>query len=195
MSGYLQHIELLPTSSKDIQQFLHKGKVFQGGNARTLHKLLEVTSGDAILYAGDHIYADTIRSKRSLGWRTCLIVPELTKEIASGKNATEKWKNILKKRKLEIILEKQIDAFHVQVRDLSKKVLPIPTHLYGEAGESRSHPLTNEERNQAVRELIQLKTQATQSKAEIDKLKAEITLLIEEYNSCFHPRWGQVTLQ
>jgi len=38
--------------------------------------------GSRLLYVGDHVYADIVRSKRSLGWRTCLIVPELTRELA-----------------------------------------------------------------------------------------------------------------
>ena len=38
-----------------------------------------------ILYVGDHVYADVLRSKRTLGWRTCLIIPELTNEIETHK--------------------------------------------------------------------------------------------------------------
>ena len=34
-----------------------------------------------LLYVGDHMFADILRSKRTLGWRTCLIVPELEGEM------------------------------------------------------------------------------------------------------------------
>ena len=30
---------------------------------------------------GDHIYGDILRSKKTLGWRTMLVVPELESEL------------------------------------------------------------------------------------------------------------------
>ncbi|KAL4566362.1 hypothetical protein LXL04_030476 [Taraxacum kok-saghyz] len=56
-------------------------KVFQGGNVGHLHKLLSVESSSQVLYVGDHIYGDILRSKKVLGWRTMLVVPELEKEV------------------------------------------------------------------------------------------------------------------
>ena len=43
--------------------------------------MLRLSSGDQLLYVGDHMFSDILRSKRTLGWRTCLIVPELEHEI------------------------------------------------------------------------------------------------------------------
>jgi 5'-nucleotidase len=63
------------------EKFLKKGKVFQGGNWQHLHAMLEVQAGDEILYVGDHLYADVLRSKRTLGWRSMFIMPELEEEI------------------------------------------------------------------------------------------------------------------
>lgn len=63
------------------QEFLKQGKVFQGGNWQHLHKMLEISSGDEILYVGDHLYSDVLRSKRTLGWRSLFIMPELEDEI------------------------------------------------------------------------------------------------------------------
>lgn len=34
-----------------------------------------------MLYVGDHIYGDILRSKKTLGWRTMLVVPELETEL------------------------------------------------------------------------------------------------------------------
>jgi 5'-nucleotidase len=63
------------------KKFLEQGKVFQGGNWQHLHAMLEVKAGDEILYVGDHLYADVLRSKRTLGWRSMFIMPELEEEI------------------------------------------------------------------------------------------------------------------
>lgn len=37
--------------------------------------------GKDILYIGDHIFGDILKSKKQQGWRTCLVVPELTWEL------------------------------------------------------------------------------------------------------------------
>ncbi|XP_031407133.1 cytosolic purine 5'-nucleotidase-like isoform X2 [Punica granatum] len=56
-------------------------KTFQGGNVSHLHKLLAIESSPQVLYVGDHIYGDILCSKKVLGWRTMLIVPELETEV------------------------------------------------------------------------------------------------------------------
>lgn len=56
-------------------------RVFQGGNVGHLHQLLSIEAGSQVLYVGDHIYGDILRSKKQLGWRTMLVVPELEREL------------------------------------------------------------------------------------------------------------------
>jgi len=56
------------------------GKVYTGGDAFFLESKLEALA-DAILYFGDHTYGDILRSKKSVGWRTAMIVPEVEREI------------------------------------------------------------------------------------------------------------------
>lgn len=63
------------------EKFLSKGKTFQGGNWLHLHAMLEIQAGEEILYVGDHLYSDVLRSKRTLGWRSAFIMPELEDEM------------------------------------------------------------------------------------------------------------------
>ena len=47
-----------------------------------------------VLYVGDHIYGDILRSKKTLGWRTMLVVPELATELgilARNAHTTRKY--------------------------------------------------------------------------------------------------------
>lgn len=37
--------------------------------------------GKDVLYVGDHIFGDILKSKKIRGWRTFLIVPELVREL------------------------------------------------------------------------------------------------------------------
>lgn len=57
-------------------------KIFDGGGCHHLEKRLGV-SGDRILYVGDHIYGDVLKTRSTTGWRTALVVPELEDEIAA----------------------------------------------------------------------------------------------------------------
>lgn len=41
-----------------------KAAVFQGGNHTDLHRMLGIRSGTQVLYVGDHIYGDILRSKK-----------------------------------------------------------------------------------------------------------------------------------
>jgi len=55
---------------------LEKGRIYQGGNLRDFERFGHF-GGERILYVGDHIYGDILRSKKSSLWRTTMIVPEL----------------------------------------------------------------------------------------------------------------------
>ncbi|XP_060764277.1 LOW QUALITY PROTEIN: 5'-nucleotidase, cytosolic II, like 1 [Neoarius graeffei] len=59
---------------------LHHGTVYSGGSSDVICDLLNVKGKD-ILYVGDHIFGDILKSKKRQGWKTFLVVPELTKEL------------------------------------------------------------------------------------------------------------------
>lgn len=82
------------------EKFLQQGKVFQGGNWLQLQAMLRTQAGEEILYVGDHLYSDVLRSKRTLGWRTALIVPELTNEMAVFRANRDLFYQIVQLRKL-----------------------------------------------------------------------------------------------
>uniref|UniRef100_A0A8C8VLY1 5'-nucleotidase domain containing 4 n=1 Tax=Pelusios castaneus TaxID=367368 RepID=A0A8C8VLY1_9SAUR len=54
--------------------------VYSGGSSDLVCDLLGVKGKD-ILYIGDHIFGDILKSKKRQGWRTFLVVPELAREL------------------------------------------------------------------------------------------------------------------
>jgi 5'-nucleotidase len=60
---------------------LERGRTYEGGSLSELERLIGI-GGERVLYVGDHIYGDILRSKKSSLWRTCLVVQELESEIA-----------------------------------------------------------------------------------------------------------------
>lgn len=105
----LENIDKFPEKN-EINEFLAKGKLFQGGNAPMLHKLLQLKHPDRVLYVGDHVYADILRSKRSLGWRTCLIIPELVEELVAHRKANGILSDLMQLRKDQFLLENELQS-------------------------------------------------------------------------------------
>lgn len=57
-----------------------RAKVYQAGNMETFESMVGAV-GEEILYVGDHIFGDILRSRKDSRWRTCLIVEELEAEV------------------------------------------------------------------------------------------------------------------
>jgi HAD superfamily 5'-nucleotidase-like hydrolase len=60
---------------------VERGRWYEGGDLATFERLMGI-GGDKVLYVGDHIYGDILRSKKSSLWRTCMVVQELGEELA-----------------------------------------------------------------------------------------------------------------
>ncbi|MFT7812656.1 cytosolic purine 5'-nucleotidase isoform X2 [Arapaima gigas] len=59
---------------------LQHGIVYSGGSSDIVCDLLGAKGKD-ILYIGDHIFGDILKSKKRQGWRTFLVIPELALEL------------------------------------------------------------------------------------------------------------------
>ncbi|CAF3756938.1 unnamed protein product [Adineta steineri] len=66
----------LGTYSGELQQ----NEVYSGGSCEVVSKLIG-SMGKDVLYVGDHIFGDIIKSKKQKAWRTMLVVPELNHEL------------------------------------------------------------------------------------------------------------------
>jgi len=158
---------------------LNVGRVYHGGNANLFQKLTAVR-GDEILYVGDHIYGDIIRSKDSVNWRTMLIVEELGAELPrleQQKDAQERIRQQIQVRELvdeELQVVRSRMALHVKQAERAQK--------RGEG--KKSHYLIKEN------EKLAQKAQAKEAEAQI--LDHEIRGLIDERQAAFHPIWGEV---
>ncbi|XP_058474134.1 5'-nucleotidase, cytosolic II, like 1 [Solea solea] len=79
---------------------LQHGTVYSGGSSDMVSDLLDV-KGKEILYVGDHIFGDILKSKKRQGWKTFLVVPELTKELS----VWEEKKNVFDElKRLDVFL-------------------------------------------------------------------------------------------
>jgi len=79
--------EKLPFSKVDIKSgelTAHSGPlgpgIYEGGCSSLFTQGINV-DGEEILYIGDHIYGDILRVKKSVYWRTALVVEEMENEV------------------------------------------------------------------------------------------------------------------
>ncbi len=68
-------------------------KCYVGGDSFFLERVIGETA-DSIIYFGDHTYGDILRSKKSVGWRTAMIVPEVEDEVAAMGPLRADWQEL-----------------------------------------------------------------------------------------------------
>ncbi len=95
--------------------------IYQGGNAQQLEKTLDV-DGEDILYFGDHIYGDVVSIKKTMNWRTALILSELDDEIKAMEKANIYQKNIEALMHKKELLEQKMYAIYADHVENSKKM-------------------------------------------------------------------------
>uniref|UniRef100_A0A3B5L6E7 5'-nucleotidase, cytosolic II, like 1 n=1 Tax=Xiphophorus couchianus TaxID=32473 RepID=A0A3B5L6E7_9TELE len=116
---------------------LQHGTVYSGGSSDIISDLLDV-SGKDILYIGDHIFGDILKSKKRQGWKTFLVVPELAKEL----QVWEERRNLFEELKhLDFYLaELHLDSGSIECPDISniQTRIKVLTHRmdmsYGQMG-------------------------------------------------------------
>lgn len=98
---------------------LHEGVVYAGGSCDVFTQMIGAKGKD-VLYVGDHIFGDILKSKKIGGWRTFLIVPELVQELHVW---TDKCQLFAQLQNLDIALGdmyKDLDSSTKEKPDISK---------------------------------------------------------------------------
>lgn len=98
---------------------MQSGKAYSGGSCDIFSDLIG-SKGKDVLYVGDHIFGDILKSKKMRGWRTYLVVPEMVQELHVW---TEKCSLFSKLQNLDIILGdlyKNLDSSTLERPDLTK---------------------------------------------------------------------------
>jgi HAD superfamily 5'-nucleotidase-like hydrolase len=100
---------------------LERGAIYEGGNLHDFEAALGVT-GDRILYVGDHIYGDILRSKKESAWRTAMIIQEMEDEVLAHEacRALHKKSSELEERREE--LEDQLRYYQQRYKELTRRI-------------------------------------------------------------------------
>jgi 5'-nucleotidase len=154
-----------------------RSRVFEGGNWHDLEKRLG-TTGDRILYVGDHIYGDILRSKKESAWRTAMIIQEMTAEVLTLEANAD---SVARLASLEDRRQRAEDEFRFwlqRYKDLSRQLEARPN---GPAPLSR--PQLGVER-EGVRQTVD------RLRSTLLSLGNEIAALEKATDRRHHPFWG-----
>lgn len=155
------------------------GHVYHGGNANLFQKLTGYR-GDEILFVGDHIYGDIVRSKETVNWRTMLIVEELDVELPKLEQLKDAL-NAIKQR----INEREVLDEEVQILRSRINVNSRHEGLARARGENkRAHHLAKENEKLSAR--------ISERASDLEKLNQEIRSMIEAREAAVHPLWGEL---
>eukprot|EP00741_Cyanophora_paradoxa_P021443 tig00021352_g20700.t1 len=182
--------------------FPEGAKVFQGGNYDHVHSLLGVERGSEVLYVGDHIYGDILRSKKEIGWRTILLVPELEHEIEVLHRNREDLIRFDELRHRRDALDDRIQILRTYIEEAGAPDLQKgsgfrlvganasvrssssarPKGRRGGAGEAGRKAPSGEE----------LEGRLARLRAAYQETHTELCELLQRYHEKFHPVWGQM---
>ncbi|HEX9009794.1 MAG TPA: 5'-nucleotidase domain-containing protein, partial [Holophagaceae bacterium] len=136
--------------------------------------------GEQILYVGDHIYGDVLRSKKNASWRTLLLVPELEREL---KLLEAKAGDLRESLRLETLRRRTLRRSSVLFDQWKRN--RVRRHVLGprlspEATTALDHEAAH----------LAASAEALQRRAEL--LALGLDRLTRETEAAFNPMWGPI---
>ncbi len=147
-------------------QSLIRGKVYQGGNLADFGKMTGFT-GENVLYVGDHIYGDILKSKKTSLWRTCMIVQEIEDEINYTDSRQEPISRLFEIEMLRARLDDELNQRKGQLNALERK-------LEKNGVEQDRRPAVEDERRRAKTEVEKLRSALRQTSQIADTLERDV---------------------
>jgi 5'-nucleotidase len=160
-------IPLTKTSEGPFQ----RGRIYSGGNIKDFQERARA-SGDRVLFVGDHIYGDMLRSRKSSNWRTAMVLQELEHEIATHDRLRPELARLDRLDGELIHLDSELNERQIAMRTLQKLADQSP------------HAARLPAAKRAVKEAIEKLRQ------DLRATTAQHRTLESEIDYAFNPYWG-----
>lgn len=156
-------------------RFEHRG-VYQGGNISRFEKL--APGGESVLYIGDHIYGDIIRSKKDSLWRTALVLEELEYEQARARDIQHAQSDLIELEDRRRALDHEITTIKLRINAVDQ------------AFEDGS--LTRARIAELARAKRQMKMLVDKRRRSLHTILERRERLSDEIDRAYNPYWGSV---
>ncbi len=160
---------------------LERGKIYEGGNLHDLERALGAV-GDEILYVGDHIYGDILRSKKESSWRTAMIIQELEVEVLAHESCREDFARAVALEEGRDRLEDELRFYQTRYKELSRRM----DHAHGVNGQKANGFA------EAEAERVRIKRAIDRVRGRLRHLEAELQAGERRIDQRFHPYWGSL---
>lgn len=199
-------MQIVGDELKPAPPVLERGAVYQGGNLIDLERALGV-SGDRVLYVGDHIYGDILRSKKESAWRTAMIIQEMEAEVEAHEACLEQHQKSEELWSRRHELEDQLRHYQTRFKELTRQLgengngngngdVALPPNgsddtSPGQASSSGDTP--------TPKELALLQAERGRVKRSVERVRGALRTINAEARSIeadidrqFHPYWGSL---
>jgi HAD superfamily 5'-nucleotidase-like hydrolase len=151
-----------------------RGRVYTGGNLREFEERARAR-GAEVLYIGDHIYGDMLRSRKSSAWRTAMILQELEHEVTTHDRALPELNRLDDLERQLRHLDAEIGDKQMVLRSLQRRDgAPIDGITSGQRVPAK----------RTVKEMLD------RMRAELRAGMVEHRRLEAELDATFNPHWG-----
>jgi 5'-nucleotidase len=194
-------LEIDGAATKPATFPLERGKVYQGGNLPDFERALGV-SGDQVLYVGDHIYGDILRSKKDSAWRTVMIMQELETEISAHESCRSDFDRVHELEDVRERLEDELRFYQARFKEVSR-ALGARTSGSDESTTKLDRPSdgalkVNGKTNgtaphgELENERVRVKRAVDHVRAHLRQVEAELEVLVRRTDARFHAFWGSL---
>jgi 5'-nucleotidase len=161
-----------------------RGRVYSGGSLREFEERARAR-GDRVLFVGDHIYGDMLRSRKSSTWRTAMILQEMEHEIVVHDRVAPSLARLDD-------LERQLRHLDAEIADKQLVLRSLQRIASGPGEPPTPEPAaiesgTPDDVAAAKRTVKQL---LDKLRGELRATVAEHTHLEAELDAAFNPYWG-----
>jgi len=150
-----------------------RGRIYQGGSLSEFEHIGGI-GGDRVLYVGDHIYGDILRSRKSSLWRTCMIVQELEPELAWLERNAPALEEMARLEELRTRLDDEISVHKTGLNVLDRR-------LEREARLPSERSQLEAERREMKLELERLRRALRDANARVEELERWVELGFNRY--------------
>jgi 5'-nucleotidase len=173
--------ERLPLMERDGEKLepasfpLERGKIYEGGNLHELERAAGA-AGDEVLYVGDHIYGDILRSKKESAWRTAMIIQELEGEVIAHDSCREDFDRADYLADTRDRLEDELRFYQSRFRELSRRADQAHGKANGASTDGGRH----------------IKRAIDRVRARLRHVDVELRAIERRIDQRFHPFWGSL---
>jgi 5'-nucleotidase len=162
---------------------LERGSMYEGGNLNDLERALGA-AGDQILYVGDHIYGDILRSKKESAWRTAMIIQELEGEVIAHESCREDFERAEQLEDARDRLEDELRFYQTRFKELNRRADQGKTNGAKSPGVEKP-PGGDTERGRIKRSIDRVRTRLRHVDSELHAIERRV-------DQRFHPFWGSL---